>query len=390
MATVSGKMKANAFSVELRDRIDTSNAAQVEADIMALIPADAPGLVLDCEELNYISSAGLRVILRLKKKYPELRVINTSPEVYEIFEMTGFSQMMTVEKAYRRVSIDGCEVIGRGANGEVYRLDPETIIKVYLNPDSLEEIKNEREVARKALVLGIPTAISYDVVRVGDSYASMFEMIDAKSFAKILIEDPARLDELIPLYVDLLKTIHGTVVPEGELPDQTEVAINWVYRLQGEIPEDLYQALKEIFQAVPKDPHMVHGDYHIKNVMYQAGEPILIDMDTLCVGDPVYEFSSIWLAYQGFCCVDHDQVEKFLGIPYDLATELYQKTLAGYLGTDDPAVLEKYDKKAQLCGYTRLLSRALRKDRDNQALISHAMEMLQKLVKEVEVLQFNE
>ena len=80
------------------------------------------------------ASAGLRVILRLRKQEPELAIVNVSPEVYEIFEMTGFTEMMPVSRAYRRVSVDGCEVIGQGANGKVYRLDPETIIKVYLNP----------------------------------------------------------------------------------------------------------------------------------------------------------------------------------------------------------------------------------------------------------------
>ena len=111
------------------------------------------------------------MILRLRKQEPELAIVNASPEVYEIFEMTGFTEMMPVSRAYRRVSVDGCEVIGQGANGKVYRLDPETIIKVYLNPNSLPDIHRERELARKAFVLGIPTAIPYDVVKVGTDTA---------------------------------------------------------------------------------------------------------------------------------------------------------------------------------------------------------------------------
>ena len=59
-------------------------------------------MVLDAEKLEYISSAGLRVILRLRKQEPELAIVNASPEVYEIFEMTGFTEMMPVSRAYRR------------------------------------------------------------------------------------------------------------------------------------------------------------------------------------------------------------------------------------------------------------------------------------------------
>lgn len=142
--------------------------------------------MFDLENLEYISSAGLRVLLRVRKAEPTLRLVNVSPDVYEILDMTGFAEIIPTEKAYRRLSVDGCEVIGRGANGEVYRLDNDTIIKVYLNPDSLPDIQRERELARKAFVLDIPTAIPYDVVKVGSSYGSVFELLNAQSFAKLI------------------------------------------------------------------------------------------------------------------------------------------------------------------------------------------------------------
>lgn len=56
---------------------------------------------MDAEKLDYISSAGLRVILRLRKNEAGLRIIHAQSSVYEILEMTGFTEMMPVEKAYR-------------------------------------------------------------------------------------------------------------------------------------------------------------------------------------------------------------------------------------------------------------------------------------------------
>ena len=194
-------------------------AAQAEEEIQKLEAQDHGKVVLDAEKLEYISSAGLRVILRLRKQEPELAIVNASPEVYEIFEMTGFTEMMPVSRAYRRVSVDGCEVIGQGANGKVYRLDPETIIKEYLNPNSLPDIHRERELARKAFVLGIPTAIPYDVVKVGDGYGSVFELLNAKSFGSLIAEHPEEMDKYVKMYVDLLKKIHGTKVHPEDLRD---------------------------------------------------------------------------------------------------------------------------------------------------------------------------
>ena len=172
------------MTLELKGRIDSNNAAQVEKDLLAeLERGEDASVVLDCSNLEYISSAGLRLILRLKKVYQELSIVNVSSDVYEILEMTGFTEMMPVDKAYRVVSVEGCEEIGRGANGTIYRIDRDNVVKVYNNADALEDIRHEREVAKLALILGIPTAISYDVVKVGESYGSVFELLNASSFS---------------------------------------------------------------------------------------------------------------------------------------------------------------------------------------------------------------
>ena len=200
------EMTDHTLTLYLEGRIDSANADSVEKELRLLCaaaPADV--LVLDLEELQYVSSAGLRVVLRLRKAHPSLKLINASSEVYDILDMTGFTEMMPVSKAYRRLSVDGCEVIGQGANGLVYRLDRDTIIKVYRSPDCLPDIHRERELARKAFVLGVPTAIPYDVVRVGESYGSVFELLNAVSLAGILRDDPAMLDECARISVDLLK-----------------------------------------------------------------------------------------------------------------------------------------------------------------------------------------
>ena len=121
---MGNEMKNAPATVLLSGRIDSANAAETEQKITAELPSDPTvPIVLDAEKLEYVSSAGLRVILRLKKTHPDLSVVNVSTEVYDVLEMTGFTEMMDVKKAYRVVSVEGCEVIGEGANGKVYRID---------------------------------------------------------------------------------------------------------------------------------------------------------------------------------------------------------------------------------------------------------------------------
>ncbi|MBQ0084374.1 MAG: anti-sigma factor antagonist [Clostridiales bacterium] len=384
---------SNVLTVFLEGRIDSSNA-QANGDEIEKILNENPheSVILDADSLEYISSAGLRVILKTRKAEPTLKIVNASSEVYDIFEMTGFTEMIPVSKAYRKLSVEGCEVIGQGANGKVYRLDPDTIIKVYYNPDSLPDIHRERELARKAFVLGIPTAIPYDVVRVGNSYGSVFELLNAKSFAKLIKAEPENLDKYVELYVDLLKKIHSTELKDGEMPDMKAVALNWASFLKDYLPEDQFNKLYSLVEAVPKDNHMMHGDYHIKNVMMQNGEVLLIDMDTLCMGHPVFEMASVYLAYCGYSENDHSISESFMGIPHETAVEIWKKTLRLYFETDDEAKLKEYEDKAMVVGYTRMMRRTIRRNGFETELgrkdIETCKQHLAELLARVDTLEF--
>ena len=362
MSIMTSKMDNTTLIIAAQGRIDSSNADEAEKELNEALAANTyDAVVIDLEDLEYISSAGLRVVLRTRKKEPTLKLINASSEVYDIFDMTGFTEMIPVEKAYRRLSVDGCEVIGRGANGEVYRLDADTIIKVYFNADALPDIHRERELARRAFVLGIPTAIPYDVVRVGDSYGSVFELLNATSFAKLLANDPANRDTYIKEYVDLMKKIHATEVRPEDMPDERDVVIGWAEFLRDYLPADKGEKLVKLVKDVPVLHRMMHGDYHMKNLMMQGGEVLLIDMDTLCQGHPVFELASVYNAYLGFSELDHSIIESFQGIDHETAQYVWDQTLRLYFETDDPERLREVEQKAQLVGYSRLMRRLIRR-----------------------------
>jgi len=383
MLEITKRENGNTVIAEIEGRIDSSNASMFEQKLQEVDTAER--LTLDVEKLEYTSSAGLRVILKFRKKHADLEIVNAAPEVYEILDMTGFTEMMSIKRAYRTVSVEGCEVIGQGANGKVYRIDPDTVVKVYLNPDSLADIEHERDVAKKALVLGIPTAISYDVVKVGDHYASMFEMLNAKSFSKLLTAHPEDVDKYAGMYVDLLKLIHSTDVPKGQLPDQKEVLMKWMRELSGQLPDDVYAKLLKMCEDIPHSDRMIHGDYHTKNIMLQNDEVILIDMDTLAVGHPVLEFASIYNAYVGFHALNHEGIKDFQGFDYDTGMKLWKDTLNLYYGTNDEAVLSLREDQAETVGMIRLLRRTIRRKGD-QAFIDYCKSELCRLAVKLDTL----
>lgn len=369
---MSTSVDQSIITIPLSGRIDSNNAAAVEADIKKVLEGKNPSeLVLDAQRLDYISSAGLRVVLRLKKAYPELAITGVSPEVYDIFEMTGFTEMMRIEKAYRVVSVEGCEVIGEGANGKVYRIDGDNVVKTYKNADALLEIQHEREVARLALILGVPTAISYDVVRVGDSFGSVFELLDARSFSKILANEPERYDWCVKEYVGMMKKIHAITVPEGKLPHIKNKIVEAAKRIKDCLPDGLGDKLLRMTEEIPDSDHMIHGDFHTKNIVLAGGEVLVIDMDTLAVGHPIFELLHMYNAYIGYSERDNDIVLRFQGFDQHTADRFWHDSLAAYLGSKDERRIKEVEDKIRCVSYTYLIDWSIRhgsKDHETEAL----------------------
>ena len=134
----------------------------------------------------------------------------------------------------------------------------------------------------------------------------------------------------------------------------------------------------------------MHGDYHTNNVMVQNGEPLLIDMDTLCMGHPVFELGSMFNAFLGFSELNHEDIMRFMGYNRETSERFWNMSLRLYLGTEDEAVCQSVAEKAMIIGYTRMLRRALRRpnEAESPAKIARCKEMLAELLNNVDCLTF--
>ena len=159
----------------------------------------------------------------------------------------------------------------------------------------------------------------------------------------------------------MLKKIHGTLVPAGKLPDMKETALSWARFVQDYLPEEAGKKLLSLVEAVPHDDHMIHGDYHTKNLELQNDEVLLIDMDTLAVGHPIFELASMYNAFVGYSEYDHEVIKHFQGFDFETGGAFWHNSLAAYLNTRCEAKIREVEDKARIIGYTRMIRRSIRR-----------------------------
>ena len=293
--------KDSKLEIKLEGRIDTNNAPDVEQEIMSALDAnDGKEPIFDAENLDYISSAGLRVLMKARKKINKpVDVINVSRDVYDIFETTGFTDLLNVKKAYRKISIDGLQLLGQGMTGNVYRMDDETVLKVFHPNISFDLlISKENKKARNAFVYGVPTAIPYDIVKVGDCYGIVYEMIKSKDLATVMSEDKSKIEEYMTMFAKTVRQMHSIHVEAGKLDDLKTTSIQALGYFKSVMTDEEIQKVQRVYENIPDSDIFIHGDCHMGNAMLQDGELMFIDLSSGGMGHPIFDMVSMYSIYE--------------------------------------------------------------------------------------------
>ena len=370
----------NTLTIFLEGRIDTSNAAQTEKEIFDAA-GDRTDIVIDAAALEYISSAGLRVLMKLRKSINKpLPIRNVSRDVYDIFETTGFTELFDVKKALRKVSVSGCECIGRDGHGNVYRLDEETIIKVYHDNSPMSLIEKEREYAKNAFVHGVPSAIAYDIVETEEGCGLVFEMAGAVTLSRFMTDHPERLQEYAVKFGTLLKTLDNTEADPKLYGDIKEIYLGRAKNTGKFFTDDEVGQLVKMINAVPDGSGMIHGDYHTNNVMVQPdGELVLIDMPEVTVGAKIWDIAGIYRDMISAPQNSSDVIETSVGMPSELIIDVGHRFFKAYTGMTD-AELEEYFKQL---GLVFALNVVLITGADSKQAVARASVIMDNLLRKV-------
>ncbi len=295
-------------------------------------------------------------------------------------------------RRYREVSIDGCNLLGRGAKGDVYRYDDELVIKVFNQNNTYSDVEREIDLSRRAFILGMPSAISFGIVSVGDRYGAMFELVDSDTISRCIARSPGQVDTYAKIMADLSKTIHEIEITEDDgFPDAKERIKGYIDQGLAYENEALAKRCTELVDELPASCNLLHGDFHTCNVFLQNGEPLLIDMDRVSYGHTMIELSDLYYFYEILGEDDPSVIESFMGFSYQTSKQFIETFLRIYLQTDDEAKLNEVKEKASIIGYARLIRKirwqSISREKDRE-IIDRCIKNLEELTRKYDTLAY--
>ena len=318
--------------IHLTGRIDSNNATDLETSVLNnKYLAGGADIIFDAQELDYISSAGLRVLLKVKKHFKRnVTIRNVSDDVYDIFEVTGFDDMFEIERQMRTISIRDCARISSALNGEIFQLPGDEMIKVYDPSIPLSDVKKERAYTQTAMICGVPTLIPYDVVSCEQGYGIIFEKAEMNSLAYLISRNADNCDFYAMMLGKLMRELHSTEIPEGKLPDIKERYKKWIAETKE--PESGDVALfSNLISSIPDKPTYVHGDINLNSVMVMDGELLLLDMSGSARGNPLFDISSLYASLVAIEERDEGYCKRTYGIYSGRCRDFWDRFFSTYM-----------------------------------------------------------
>ncbi|MCF0186543.1 MAG: STAS domain-containing protein, partial [Bacteroidaceae bacterium] len=150
--SLASTRKDETLYCRISGRIDSSNSSEFLQGLMDYKNnISHKNLELDLKELEYISSSGLRGLLTLQKEEPnKVRLTNVSEGIYRTLEITGFTRIFDTHRIPREFDVTPYKEITRGSTGVIYRIDEDTILKLYPPGKDISFAEDEKRLAQIA------------------------------------------------------------------------------------------------------------------------------------------------------------------------------------------------------------------------------------------------
>ena len=217
-----------------------------------------------------------------------------------------------------------------------------TLAKLYNPGFEADKAAAEFLTARTVFEMGVPTPEPYRLVTDGERFGAEYELIrNKRSFARIISEEPERLEEISLTFANAARDLHARKADTARLRSYKQVLIRF-YQEKNRVPEEYKQRALDFLEKVPEADTCLHGDLQIGNIITNGDRTLWIDVGEFSYGLPEWDLSILWSMAHNM------KAERTVNI-FHITPETFNKHwnifLTAYLGTTDPDALETYTKR---------------------------------------------
>ena len=195
----------------------------------------------------------------------------------------------------KKDELDKLEIIGKGCCSTIYRLSEGEILKLYdkQTRNDLSLVQKEFEISGACAELGVLTDRAIDLYECDGVYGASYEYVSGDTMLDA-IKRGENIDEMIRELAQIGHKLHSFHADADRFPDAAAVFDGMLRCIKGWLSAEEYEHVKELTEAIPRSPKLVHGDFHPGNVIVSSGSFVLIDIGGAGYGHPVFDLISMY------------------------------------------------------------------------------------------------
>ena len=238
--------------------------------------------------------------------------------------------------SYPQIDLSEWRQVGEGGNGKTYENPerPDLILKVNnARLSTFEAVKHEFEVSKAVEGLGLSVPKMYEIVRVGEAYATISQRIkDKKSLSRICHDEPERTEEMGRLLCEKGKEFFAVPCDTSFFPSRKAQVLQALEKATF-VSRKNRKLIRAFAESVPENTHCVHGDFQTGNIIKSGDDYYWIDLDRFAYGDPMFDIGHLYQICRIYAPMK--RVQEIFHMTENQFQRLWDAFAKSYTGKDD-------------------------------------------------------